>query len=221
MNACRERELWGKFNILLGIDEAGRGPWAGPLSAAAVVFPSRFVGMPAEFINLLNDSKQLSEKNREMLFSEIKKYSLAYSISYFDNKFIDEQGIGVANKMIVEKLYKNIKRKIKNIDLVLLDYIGAFRTKNFKYKMEAKGDSLYLSIAAASVLAKVGRDRLMKKYDKQWPEYAFAQHKGYGTKAHREAIEKHGVCEIHRMSFAPMKNMGEEEVEEQQLDLGF
>jgi ribonuclease HII len=132
MNACRENELWDKYSVLLGIDEAGRGPWAGPISAAAVVFPSNFLGLPEEFINTLNDSKQLSEKKREMLFSQIKKYSLAYSISYFDNDFIDKNGIGVANKLIVEKLYKNIKRKIKNIDLVLLDYIGGFRTKSFK-----------------------------------------------------------------------------------------
>lgn len=207
MDNCRELELWKTYDILLGMDEAGRGPWAGPIFAAAVVFPKNLENIPNDFILKINDSKLLKEKDRLELFREIKKYSLAWSISNYSAEEIDSMGIGVANQLIIEKLYLNIKRKIKKIDLLLLDYIGGFNSRNFSYEMHAKGDRLFLSIAAASILAKVSRDRLMKRYDKEFPEYSFAKHKGYGTKIHQEALEKYGPCKIHRKSFSPMREM--------------
>src|SRR6056297_538475 len=112
---CREYDYWPKYNHLLGIDEAGRGPWAGPLVAAAVIFPKNFENLPKDFISLLNDSKQLTKKQRNNLFNKIKDYSLAYSVSYYHNDFIDKRGIGDANQLIVQKLYLNIKRKINRI----------------------------------------------------------------------------------------------------------
>ncbi len=220
MLVCREYDYWSDYDFLLGIDEAGRGPWAGPLVAAAVIFPKDFKNIPKDFIELLNDSKQLTEKQRNSLFKKIKKYCLAYSVSYYHNDFIDKQGIGNANQLIVQKLYLNIKRKMNKIDLVLLDYIGGFKNNNFDYKMFAKGDSQFLSIAAASVLAKVSRDRWMKKYDKKYPQYGFAQHKGYGTKKHRQFLEKFGPCSIHRLSFSPMKEMVQREEQISLFDQG-
>jgi len=216
MKDCRELELWKKYEILLGMDEAGRGPWAGPIFAAAVVFPKNFENIPDDFLLKIDDSKLLKEKERIALFKEIKKYSLAWSIVKYSAEEIDSMGIGVANQLIIEKLYKNIKRKIKNIDLLVLDYIGGFNSRNFSYKMYAKGDHLFVSIAAASILAKVSRDRLMKKYDKEFPEYFFAKHKGYGTKIHREVLEKYGPCKIHRKSFSPIR-----EILQVETQLGF
>jgi ribonuclease HII len=218
MDNCRELELWKKYDFLLGMDEAGRGPWAGPIFAAAVIFPKDLDNIPEDFILKINDSKLLKEKDRLELFKDIKRYSLAWSVSNYSAEEIDSMGIGVANQLIMEKLYKNIKRKIKKIDLVLLDQIGGFNSRNFPYEMYAKGDQLFLSIAAASILAKVSRDSLMKKYDKEFPQYSFAKHKGYGTKIHQEALDKYGLCKIHRKSFSPMREMVQVE---EQLGLGF
>lgn len=184
------------FNLICGVDEAGRGPLAGPVCAAAVILPDDCE------IEGLNDSKKLTEKKREALFDVIKQKAVAYAICYGTVEEIERVNI-------LEATYLAMNRAIDGLD-IKADYalIDGNRTpKGIKVPCETvvKGDAKSMSIAAASVLAKVSRDRLMLEYDKEYPEYLFAAHKGYGTKAHYEAIAKHGVCPIHRLSF--LKNV--------------
>jgi len=184
------------YKMICGVDEAGRGPLAGPVCAAAVILPDDCV------IDGLNDSKKISEKKREVLFDIIKEKSIAYSIAFGSVEEIEEYNI-------LEATYIAMNRAIDGLnemaDFALID--GNRTPKGVKIPCETvvKGDSKSCSIAAASILAKVTRDRLMLEYDKKYPQYLFAQHKGYGTKAHYEAIKQHGVCEIHRLSF--LKNV--------------
>lgn len=186
----------GGFNLICGVDEAGRGPLAGPVCAAAVILPDDVE------IEGLNDSKKLSEKKREELFPIIKEKAIAYSIAFGTVEEIEEFNI-------LEATYIAMNRAIDGLqipaDYALID--GNRVPKGIKIPCETvvKGDSKSLSVAAASILAKVTRDRLMLEYDKQYPEYKFSAHKGYGTKAHYEAITEHGVCPIHRLSF--LKNV--------------
>lgn len=187
--------------MLVGIDEAGRGPLAGPVVAAAVVFPSSFKSssdIP------LNDSKKLSEKEREKLYSFIINESSAFGIGVISPKEIDEINILAATMramtIAVRELESRSSLDIKK-DLLIVDG-NYFRTElPYKYKTIVEGDGLCPSIAAASILAKVTRDRMMKELDAVFPEYGFATHKGYATKAHRDAIIKHGYCPEHRRSF--------------------
>lgn len=179
------------FNYIAGVDEAGRGPLAGPVVAAAVILPKGLV------IEGVNDSKKLSEAQRERLFDEIKEKALAYGISSVDEKYIDEVNILNATKRAMTEALKQLE---PSADCILLD---AVRLENIETKQVPiiKGDSLSLSIAAASILAKVTRDRLLTEYDSQYPQYGFAAHKGYGTAQHISAIKKFGLCPIHRISF--------------------
>lgn len=186
----------GGFNLICGVDEAGRGPLAGPVCAAAVILPDGCV------IEGLNDSKKLSEKKREELFPIIKEKAVAYAIAFGTVEEIEEFNI-------LEATYMAMNRAINSLNVVA-DYAlidGNRIPRGIKIPCEAvvKGDAKSLSVAAASVLAKVTRDRLMLEYDVKYPEYKFSAHKGYGTKAHYEAIEKYGVCPIHRLSF--LKNV--------------
>lgn len=179
------------FDFIAGVDEAGRGPLAGPVVAAAVILPKGLL------IEGVNDSKKLSEAQREKLFDEIKEKALAYGIAAVDEKCIDEINILNATK-------KAMKEALNQLDpvpeCILLD---AVRLEDITTKQVPiiKGDSLSLSIAAASILAKVTRDRLLKDYDAKYPGYGFAEHKGYGTPVHISAIKKFGLCPIHRLSF--------------------
>lgn len=184
------------YNFVCGVDEAGRGPLAGPVCAAAVILPDDCV------IDGLNDSKKLSEKKREMLFDIITEKALAYSIAYGTLEEIEEYNILQATYIAMNRAIEGLNIKA---DFALID--GNRVPKGIKIPCETvvKGDSKSFSIAAASILAKVTRDRLMLEYDKKYPEYLFGTHKGYGTKAHYEAIKQHGVCEIHRLSF--LKNV--------------
>jgi ribonuclease HII len=170
---------------LCGIDEAGRGPIAGPLSVAGVMFKSEVKG--------LNDSKVLSEKKREALFDVIKENSY-YHIVLTDAKTIDEKGLSACIKNSIKEIMQNIKTSS-----YLMDGNTAFGISNLTYKIKA--DATVPEVSAASILAKVTRDRLMCELASSYPEYNFEKHKGYGTKAHVEAIKKHGYCEIHRRSF--------------------
>lgn len=181
--------------LVCGIDEAGRGPLAGPVCAAAVVMPYGTI------IDGVNDSKKLTEKKRELLFDTIKEKSLSYGIAFSDEKEIDEVNILNATFLAMKRAVKSLKIQP---DLILVD---GNRLPDFDIPAKAiiKGDSLSHSIACASILAKVTRDRLMKELSKKYPEYGFEKHKGYGTKAHYEAIKSNGVCEIHRKTF--LKNM--------------
>lgn len=184
------------YKSICGVDEAGRGPLAGPVCAAAVILPTDF------YIEGLNDSKKLSEKKREELFDVITENAIAYSINYGTLEEIEQFNILNATFLAMNRSIEGLSVKP---DYCLID--GNRIPKEIKFPCETviKGDSLSCSIAAASILAKVTRDRLMLEYDKKYPQYGFAKHKGYGTKAHYEAIRNHGVCEIHRLSF--LKNV--------------
>ena len=180
------------YKFVCGVDEAGRGPLAGPVCAAAVILA------PNTEIEGLNDSKKLSEKKREALFDVIKEKALAYSIAYASVDEIEEFNILNATYIAMNRAINSL-----NItpDFAIID--GNRIPKDISVESAAlvKGDMKSMSVAAASVLAKVSRDRLMLEYDLKYPEYAFKKHKGYGTKEHYEKIAQNGICEIHRKSF--------------------
>ena len=179
------------FRLICGVDEAGRGPLAGPVCAAAVILP------PNHNIPGLNDSKKLSDKKRRELYPLIKEQAVAYGIAFAREQEIDDINILQATFLAMQRAIDQLSVKP---DFALID---GNREKDFgvPVKTVVHGDSLSASIAAASVLAKVTRDDLMLKLSEQYPQYAFDIHKGYGTKAHYEAISVHGPCPIHRMTF--------------------
>ena len=179
------------FQVICGVDEAGRGPLAGPVYAAAVILPMH------EQIPGLNDSKKLSDKKRRELFPVICDRALAYGIGFATEQEIDEINILQATFLAMERALAQLKI---HPDLALID---GNRQKEFglPVKTIVKGDSRSANIAAASVLAKVSRDDWMISMAEKYPEYGFEIHKGYGTRAHYQALEEHGPCSIHRMSF--------------------
>ncbi len=177
--------------LICGVDEAGRGPLAGPVCAAAVILPAN-IEIPG-----LNDSKKLSDKRRRELYPVIMEQAVAYGIGFADHSEIDEINILQATFLAMERAIHSLNIKPQ---LALID---GNRSKDFgiPVKTVVHGDSLSASIAAASVLAKVTRDDLMLKLAEEYPQYGFEVHKGYGTKAHYEALEKYGPCPVHRMTF--------------------
>lgn len=187
------------FNIICGVDEAGRGPLAGPVYAAAVILP------PDCVIEGLNDSKKLTEKKREALFDEIKEKALAYGIASADEKEIDEINILNATFLAMKRAIASLSVRP---DLALIDGNQKPHT-DIEEVTAIKGDAKSMSIAAASVLAKVSRDRFMLEMAEKYPQYEFARHKGYGTKLHYERIAQYGVCDIHRRTFLK-KILGEQ-----------
>lgn len=193
----KEREYYSDtIHYIAGVDEAGRGPLAGPVVAAAVVLPPDFQSEE------INDSKQLTEKKREALYDLIIENAIAYSINFASADEIDEINIYEATRKTMVKCLMEIKGKY---DLVITD---AMPIKNLHVPVipMVKGDAQCLNIAAASILAKVTRDRWLKELDAKYPEYGFAKHKGYGTKLHLEALEKYGpIDHIHRKTFGPVK----------------
>ena len=182
------------FKLVCGVDEAGRGPLAGPVCAAAVILNEEIEG--------LNDSKKLTEKKREALFDVIKEKALSYSIAFASVEEIEEHNILNATYLAMNRAIEGLNQKA---DFALIDGNRVPTGISVPCETVVKGDAKSCSIAAASILAKVTRDRLMLEEDKKYPEYLFAKHKGYGTKAHYDAIKEHGVCEIHRLSF--LKNV--------------
>lgn len=191
-----EKKLWKKgFSLIAGVDEVGRGPLAGPIVAAAVVLPPK-VKLPG-----LNDSKLLSPEKREELFVLIKKAALSIGIAKVSHKLIDKINIHQANLLAMKLAVEALS--------IIPDYllIDGGRNKldlSIPQMGISGGDRKCASIAAASIIAKVTRDRLMVRYHKKYPEYGFAQHKGYGTRLHVRKLLKHGPCPIHRISFAPV-----------------
>lgn len=179
------------IRLICGVDEAGRGPLAGPVCAAAVILPAN-VEIPG-----LNDSKKLSDKKRRELYPIIKEKAVAYGIAFADHKEIDEINILQATYLAMERAINQLSIKP---EFALID---GNRAKDFGIPVETvvHGDSLSASIAAASVLAKVTRDDLMLEMAKEYPEYQFEIHKGYGTKAHYAALTEYGPSPIHRMTF--------------------
>ncbi len=190
-----EKELWAEgFEFIAGCDEVGRGPMAGPLVVAAVV-------LPKEGIEGLKDSKKLSAKKREELSKIIKEKAIDYAITYIDVEEVDRLNVYQASK----KAMMESVRKLKNVDYVLSDAMPM----EFEYPVKdiIKGDSKSASIAAASIVAKVERDHYMDELAKKYPCYGFEKHKGYVTKYHLDAIEKNGVINEHRRSFAPVQRV--------------
>ncbi|MGN0633677.1 MAG: ribonuclease HII [Oscillospiraceae bacterium] len=186
-----DMQYYGQYPLLCGVDEAGRGPLAGDVFAAAVIFA------PDTVIEGINDSKKLTEKKRELLFDEIKEKALYWSIQTASVEEIEEQNILNCAMLAMKRAVESLGA---TPDIVLAD---GNKTPPVECPVEAvvKGDAKSQSIAAASVLAKVARDRYMLEMAKKYPQYAFEKHKGYGTKIHYKALDEYGPCEIHRMSF--------------------
>lgn len=184
---------------ILGIDEAGRGPLAGPVVAAGVVLDSN------KPIGLLNDSKKLSEKARESLFLEIMARALFVGVKVIDAAIIDQINILQATLLAMKEVILEAQ-KVLSLDLVMIDGNQRVLGVDVVQKTIINGDALEEPIMAASIIAKVTRDRLMKDYHVQYPGYGFLSHKGYGTKAHMQAITELGPSPIHRLSFAPLKS---------------
>ncbi len=186
--ACRAEG----FTTVCGVDEAGRGPLAGPVCAAAVILPQDLE------IEGLNDSKKLTEKRREALYDVIVREAVAYGIAFADEKEIDEINILQATFLAMRRAVEQLSVRP---NIVLVDGNREPELGDLPVKTIVKGDSLSANIAAASILAKVTRDRFMLEQDAIYPQYGFAVHKGYGTKAHYAALTQYGACPIHRRSF--------------------
>ena len=188
---CTYEKEYEEYTYICGIDEAGRGPFAGPVVAAAVILPKDCD------ILYLNDSKKLSEKKRELLYDEIYEKAVAIGIGMSSEEVIDEINI-------LQATYKAMQQAISKLsikpDLLLNDAVTIPDVEIEQIPI-IKGDAKSASIAAASIVAKVTRDRMMKEYDIIYPGYDFAKNKGYGTKAHIEGIKKQGICDIHRRTF--------------------
>ncbi len=177
--------------LVAGVDEAGRGPLAGPVVAAAVILP------PDIILHGLDDSKKLSPAKREELFPKIKTQAVAYGIATVDPEVIDEINILRAAKLAMKRAVENLP---SDPDLLLIDGNQKIDSSAAQWAI-VKGDAKSFSIAAASVLAKVTRDRIMEDYHRLYPQYEFARHKGYGTRRHQDLIAEHGPCPIHRNTF--------------------
>jgi len=194
-----EEKLWKKgYKIVAGLDEAGRGPLAGPVVAGCVVISS-----PNQVVDIVRDSKKMTKKQRNVAFDLIKEKSDAYGVGVVDAKRIDEIGIRYAVLEAMTKAISEVEKILgKRVEYIIADG-GIYLLEDYSMDSINKGDLNHYSIAAGSVLAKVTRDRLMEEYSKKYPEYGFEKHVGYGTKYHMEMISKYGPCEIHRKSFAP------------------
>ena len=190
-----ELEIYQKnpqIQYICGIDEAGRGPLAGPVVVAAVIMPKE------SWIKGVNDYKKIAEKKREVLFEKITEEAVAYGVGIVDPKTIDEINILNATKLALTKAIQELKVKP---DLIIVDALEHINTLGIPYESMIKGDEKVYSVSAASIVAKVTRDRIMRQWDEVYPQYGFEHHKGYGTKAHIEAIRTYGLTPIHRRSF--------------------
>ena len=188
-----EKDLYKNgFKNICGIDEAGRGPLAGPVVIAGVIMPED------SMIEGINDSKKVSEKKREALYDVIKQEAISYSVAIIGQDVIDEINILNATKNGVTEVIDRLDIKP---DLIVIDALEHINTRGIPYESIIKGDAKCYNIAAASILAKVTRDRIMREWDTIYPQYGFIKHKGYGTKMHIEAIKEYGLCPIHRKSF--------------------
>lgn len=180
------------IEYICGIDEAGRGPLAGPVVIASAIMPKD------SMIEGVNDSKKVSEKKREKLYDEITSEAISWSVSIIDHIEIDKVNILNATKEGLTNCIKNLETKP---NVIIVDALEKIDTCGIPYKSIIKGDAKCYSIAAASIIAKVTRDRIMRQWDEVYPQYGFAKHKGYGTAAHIAAIKEYGLCPIHRKTF--------------------
>ena len=188
-----EKDLYSKgFKNICGIDEAGRGPLAGPVVVAGVIMPQD------SMIEGINDSKKVTEKRREKLYDVIKEKAISYSIAVIDHHVIDDINILNATKQGVTEVVDGLDVKP---DLIIVDALTHINTRGIPYEPIIKGDAKCYNIAAASILAKVTRDRIMRQWDEIYPQYGFSSHKGYGTAKHIATIKEYGLCPIHRLTF--------------------
>lgn len=188
-----ENKLYSEgLKYIAGIDEAGRGPLAGPVVVGIAIMK------PNSFIEGVNDSKKISEKKRELLYEQITNEAIDWSVGIVDQNEIDEINILNATKKALHMAITNLKIKP---DRILVDALEHIDTCGIPYTSIIKGDAKVYSISAASIIAKVTRDRMMKEYDEIYPEYGFAGHKGYGTAKHIQAIKAYGPCPLHRKTF--------------------
>lgn len=193
-----EQELWDKgYELIAGVDEVGRGPLAGPVVSAAVVLRK------GQLIEGVTDSKKISEAKREKLIDKILEEAVSYSISFVDEKIIDDINIRNATFKAMNEAVNSLKVKP---DFVLIDG-NAIEGMSLPHKCVVKGDLNCNCIAAASIVAKVTRDRFMTSLAKEYPQYDFEKHKGYGTKLHYERLKEFGISDVHRKTF--LKNLGE------------
>ena len=202
LNLETEKSYFAKgYRLIGGVDEAGRGPLAGPVVAACVVVGPDFqIDHPD--LELIADSKKLSAKKREYLFGIIKARALAVEIGVVNNETIDKINILQASFLAMRRAIKKLPLAP---DYIILD--GGFKIPKLKISQSAiiKGDATVWTIAAASIIAKVSRDWMMTEIDKEYPQYLFAKHKGYGTKDHMNMLKKYGPCPLHRFSFSPVR----------------
>ena len=200
-----EKELYKEnYKLIGGVDEVGRGPLVGPVVAACCVLPSDF------YLEGLTDSKKLSEKKRDIFFEYIKEHAIAYGVGVVSPERIDEINIYEASREAMIIAIKEVQKQIP-LEVVLVDAMPL--NIDIKSVSIIHGDALSISIAAASVIAKVTRDKMMYELDKKYPEYGFASHKGYPTKKHIEAINKYGLIEGYRKTYGPVKKVLEEKNE--------
>ena len=198
-----EKELYAQgVKSICGIDEAGRGPLAGPVVVASVIMPQD------SMIEGINDSKKVSEKKRELLYEKIIEEAVAYGVGIIDQNEIDKVNILNATKegltKSIQELEKDLKEKKRGFnkpEIILVDALTKIDTDGISYRSIIKGDAKSYSIAAASIIAKVTRDRIMRQWAEVYPEYGFEKHKGYGTAVHIQAIKEHGICPLHRKTF--------------------
>ena len=190
-----ENELYEKgIQLIAGIDEAGRGPLAGPVVVACCIMPKE------SLIEGVNDSKKISEKKREKIYEQIIDEAISYGVAIIGQREIDEINILQATKKGLTIAIQEAEKKAKP-DVILVDALTKIDTDGIPYKSIIHGDAISYSIACASIIAKVTRDRMMREWDEVYPEYAFGKHKGYGTAAHIQAIKEYGPCPLHRRTF--------------------
>lgn len=191
---AEEEKIYNNSDIkyICGIDEAGRGPLAGPVVVGAVILPKD------SFIEGINDSKKISEKKREEIFEKIIDEAISYGVGIVSQEQIDDMNILNATKMALTMALKELSVKP---DLIIVDALNKIDTLGIPYISMVKGDAKIYSVAAASIIAKVTRDRMMQEWDNIYPAYGFAKHKGYGTAFHIQAIKENGLCILHRKTF--------------------
>ncbi len=199
-----EKSLWKKgFKIVVGIDEAGRGPLAGPVSAGAVVIQNE-----KQVVDIVRDSKKMTEKQRNEAYIKIKDISTAWGIGMVDSKEIDRVGIQEAvKKAMIIALVQAEKMLKEKAEYLIVDGNNVLPIIGYRMDRIKEGDLYHYSISAASVLAKVERDRIMREYSKVYPEYGFDRHVGYGTKLHMDMLKRYGPCDIHRRCFKPVREL--------------
>lgn len=196
-----EEKLWSdEYSLVAGLDEVGRGPLAGPVVAGCVVISST-----NQVVDIVRDSKKMTKKRREIAFNLIREKSTAFGYGIVSSEDIDRLGIQQAVLEAMSIALQVVEEKLnKKVDYIIADGPGILSIPNYKMKKITHGDMYHYSISAASVIAKVVRDRIMYDYAKKYPIYGFDKHVGYGTKYHMEMLKKHGPCKIHRRSFAPV-----------------